>query len=145
MDKNKRGGEKKKCTCGGGRYIDGKLDVYYHPNPACPMNILKDSQKEWEKEFDKEFGGAFFIDDAGYDTMPHDEKGNVLGNDRGLKDDLKTSQIKSFIRSLLHQERKRVVSLVEEIIGRSPNNLDMIITKKDWNRLKIKLEKVKLS
>ena len=49
-------------------------------------------------KFDVEFGGCYFENQHGYDTPPHDFKGNNLTTDRGLKENLRTSSIKSFIR-----------------------------------------------
>ena len=80
-------------------------------NPHCsdcgrvileqPTSRMIRTMEEWDIEFDFKFGGAFLNGDLGVE-------GENLMTDRGLKEGIKTSQIKVFISSLLSRREEEV-------------------------------------
>lgn len=80
-------------------------------------NMNKQTLRGWEKEFDEYFGGTYFYGESGYDSPPQDGKGNIITTDRGIREYVKTSEIKDFISSLLKIQRSLMLQEMKGIIG----------------------------
>lgn len=77
--------------------------------------MTSNRSKEWEKEFDKKFvvyTGTKRIGRVGYFTTPHDDF--AVGHDPKL--------IKSFIHSILSQQRTELIEKVKEYFGHIGND-----------------------
>ena len=74
---------------------------------------MNNKTNEWEEELEKRFCGTYYHEESGYDSPPQDGKGNVITTDRGIKQGVIVSELKSFIQSELHRQKEEIKEMIE--------------------------------